>query len=267
MWRITLRELKDKKWSLLVYCLGSLALLWMYAATFRSSQSSTQQLQDLVKTYPKGLLDALGLNNLSLDTVEIYLNAKHFSLLWPLLAIILAMSRAGSSIAGEIQSGTMGLLLASPVKRWQLFTAKYLFGLLTIMLFTFVSVFGIVPLAAAYSIPTHLHILASTWVLVTLFMWAIYTFCLAISSWAREKGTVYAISGGTLIVLYAAYILSLIIDKLHWLKYVSPFYYLNTQQALSTGHIGLSSVFVFGAVIALSSLVALWRFCTRDISV
>src|SRR4051794_16380744 len=94
MWQITLRELKDRKWSLLAYCLGSFLLLWLYVATFRSSQNSAAQLQELVKSYPKGLLNALGLSDLNMDTVEKYLNAKHFSLLWPLLAIILALSRA-----------------------------------------------------------------------------------------------------------------------------------------------------------------------------
>ena len=117
MIKIIIRELQDRKWSLLAFSLGSLLMLWMYAATFRSSQASSAQLQDLVKNYPKGFLDAFGLSDLSPDTIEKYLNAKHFSFLWPMLAIILALSRAGGQVAGEIQTGTMGLLLAMPKKR------------------------------------------------------------------------------------------------------------------------------------------------------
>lgn len=267
MWRITLRELKDRKWSLFIYCLGSFLLLWTYAATFTSSQNSTQQLQELIKSYPKGLLDALGLNNLNINTIEIYLNAKHFSLLWPLLAITLALSRAANHIAGEVQTGTMGLLLALPVKRTQIFIAKYAAGLVSILLFTTISIFGIIPLAALYNVPTHIHVLASAWLLISLFMMSIYALGMALSSGAREKGTVYAIVGGSLVVLYVANILSLIVTNLHWLRYISPFYYFNTGQVLLDGTIALSSIVVFSTTILASTAYACWRFCTRDVSV
>jgi ABC-2 type transport system permease protein len=267
MWHITLRELKDRKWSLLAYSLGSLLMLWIYVATFRSSQNSTQQLQELVKTYPKGLLDALGLNNLNLDTIEKYLNAKHFSLIWPLLAIILALSRAGSQIAGGIQSGTMGLLLALPITRWRIFAAKYATGLLTIAIFTAISVFGVIPLAASYDIPSHFHILASAWVLTSLFMWAIYSVGLAASAWVSDSGRVYAIMSTLLIISYVANILALIEDKLGWLKHYSIFYYFNTADTLATGHIMSSTLWVFGIIIIAATALAAWQFNRRDISV
>lgn len=267
MWSVTLRELKDRKWSLLAYSAGSLALLWLYVATFMSSQNSTQQLQELLKSYPKAFLEAFGLNDVTLNTIEIYLNAKHFSLLWPLIAIILALSRAGSQLAGEIQSGTMGLLLALPLDRLRIFAAKYLAGFITIATFTGVSVFGVIPLAAAYHIPTHLHILVGTWVLTTLFMLTIYSVGLAVSSLVSESGRVYAIMSFVLISLYSANILALLEEQVSWLKYLSIFYYFNTKEVLSTGHIGLAALAVFGGTIIASSALAAWRFAKRDVSV
>lgn len=267
MWQITLRELKDKKWSLLAYSLGSLLMLWLYVATFRSSQSSSKQLQELVKTYPKGLLDALGLNNLSLDTIEKYLNAKHFSLLWPLIAIILALSRAAGQIAGEIQSGTMGLLLSLPLERWRIFVSKYLAALITIAVFTGVSVFGVIPLAKAYNIPSHFGILFSAWILTSLFMWAVFSIGLALSSWVSEKGKVLAAASTILILSYLAYILALINSSMNSLKYYSLFYYFNTLGVLSTGHIMTSSLLVFSSVIIIFTGLAVWHFKSRDISV
>jgi len=267
MWQITSRELKDRRWSLLAYSLGSLTLLWLYVATFRSSQIGTQQLQELVKGYPKGLLNALGLNKLTFNTIEEYLNAKHFSLLWPLIAIILALSRAAGQFAGEIQNGTMGLLLALPLRRWRIFVAKYSAGLLTIVTFTTVSVFGVIPLAGAYSIPTHFHILVSAWILTSLFMWVIYSFGLAISAWVDEKSKAYAIVSTVLLLTYVANIVALINDKLSWLKYYSLFYYFDTQDTLTTGHIAGWTLVVFGLTIIVATAVALMRFDQRDISV
>jgi ABC-2 type transport system permease protein len=267
MWQIALRELRDRKWSLLAYSLGSLLMLWLYVATFRSSQNSTQQLQELVKTYPKGLLDALGLSNLNLDTIEKYLNAKHFSLIWPLLAIILGLSRAGSQIAGEIQTGTMGLLLALPLKRWQIFFAKYAAGVITILVFTAVSLFGVIPLAAAYDIPSHLNILFSAWMLASLFMLAIYSIGLMVSSWMDDSGRVYAVMTGLIFLSYVANIVALVESQLGWLKHYSIFYYFDTADVLASGHIMTGSWLVFGGMIIGATVVAAWRFSRRDISV
>lgn len=261
------REIKDRKWSLLCYCIGSLILIWLYVATFESSQQSAAQLQELVKSYPKGLVDAFGLDSLSLDTIEKYLNAKHFSLLWPLLAIIIALSRSAGQFAGEIQAGTMGLLLSSPLKRWQIFAAKYSAGLITIGIFTAASVFGVAPIAAVYGIPFHVGILVSAWLLTTLFMWSVYSIGLAVSTSVSEKGKVYAITCGALVASYTTYILSLISNQFSGLKYWSLFHYFDTQKALATGHISTQTFAVFGTIIVLGSIFAVWNFNKRDINV
>lgn len=267
IWAITLRELKDRKWSLLAYCLGSLGLLWLYVATFQSALDSAQQLQQLLKTYPKALLDALGMNDMAFSTIEKYLNAKHFSLMWPLLAIILMLSRAGNQIAGEVQSGTMGLLLALPLERGRIFAAKYLAGLITIIIFAGVSVFGVIPFVMVYNFDYSLKILFFTWVLLSLFMWAIYSVGLAASSWFSEKGPVFATVSTILIVSYVANLVALINDNLSWLKHYSLFYYFNTQAVVSTGHIGWQTWLVFGGTIAIATALAAWRFVNRDFGV
>lgn len=264
---IVIKELKDRKWFLTAFILGSLLTLWLYVATFTSSQSSSLQLQELLKTYPKALLEAVGLSDMTMNTLEIYLNAKHFSFLWPLLAIILALSRAGGQIAGEIQNRTMGLLLALPISRIRIFFAKYIAGLSTILIFTTVSVFGVIPLALVYDIPSHPDILFKAWILSILFMWAVYSFSLAISSIVSEASRVYMIGGGLIFLSYIAYILSLIDTKFEWLKNISIFHYYNTQKVLSSGDIDLSSWLLFIGLVVIATLFAAWRFNKRDISV
>lgn len=267
MTKFIVRELKDRKWSLVAFSLGSLVMLWLYVATFRSSQASSAQLQDLVKNYPKGFLEAFGLSDLSPDTIEKYLNAKHFSFLWPLLAIFLALSRAAGQMAGEMQTGTMGLLLALPKKRSEILISKYLAGMLTVVIFCAVSVFGVMQLAAAYSIPTHLGVLTSAWVLCTLFMGAIYSLTFAVSSAVSSTAKVASIMGGFLVISYAAHIASLIASSLSALKYVSVFYYFDTAKVLATGSIAPRSVLVFAGLIIAGIFTALWRFTCRDIYV
>jgi ABC-2 type transport system permease protein len=267
MKRIIWRELLDRKWSLFWYSLTTVALLWLYAATFKSSVASAQQLLEVVKSYPKALIDAFGLNSLAASSIEVFLNGKHFSFLWPLLAIMLALSRAGGQIAGEIQDRTLGLLLALPLRRLVIFAAKYAAGLVTIITFTALSIFPIIPLAAAYGIDTHPRILGAMWLMSTLFMWAVYAFGLMVSSFVSHPARVSAVSAGVLLLSYAANIIALLDDKLDWLKYGSLFHYFDTASILSTGDLSAAAMGVFVGIIVVASAVAAWQFGRRDIQV
>jgi ABC-2 type transport system permease protein len=267
MWELTWREVKDRRWFLLSFLIGSVALLWIYVATFYSSAASIASLKALVKTYPKALLDAIGLTSFDIDTLEKYLNVKHFSLIWPLMAIVLALSRAGGQIAGEVQNGTLGLLLALPLPRWRIFAGKYVAGLLTTLIFAAVSVFAVIPLAAAYKIPTHPNILLCAFILTTLFIWSIYSVAMLVSAWVSDRGRVYVICGAVLLLSYTANIVAMIDSQLAWLKYYSVFFYFDTQKVLGTGGITLRSYAVFLSLIVISSALALWQFTRRDIGV
>jgi ABC-2 type transport system permease protein len=243
-------------------------MLWIYAATYKSSVASAQQLLDVVKTYPKALIEAFGLNSLTGgSSIETYLNGKHFSFLWPILAIVLMLSRAGSQFAGEIQDRTLGLLLSAPIHRLRIFVAKYVAGLVTIAIFAALSIFPIVPLAGAYGIQTHIHILLSMWTLSVLFMWAVYAFGLVLSCFVSQSGRVYALGAGLLLLSYIANIVALLDDKVAWLKHFSIFHYFDTASVLSTGYIGAHAVEVFAAIIIIATAVAAWQFNRRDIAV
>jgi ABC-2 type transport system permease protein len=267
MKRVVWRELADRKWSLFWYCFAAVALLWVYAATFKSSQASAAQLLQIVKSYPKALIDAFGLGSLASGSIEQYLNGKHFSFIWPLMAILLALSCAGGQLAGEIHDRTLGLLLASPLSRLTIFAAKYVAGLVTIVVFTALSVFPLIPLAQAYGITTHPHILVAAWLLATLFMWSVYALGLMVSAFANQAGRVYAVSAAILLFSYVLNLIALLDDKLDWLRHYSLFYYFDTAGVLSTGHIGAASVWVFVGVIVATSVTGAWQFGRRDIQV
>ena len=267
MRRIFWRELMERKWSLFWYSFAAVALLWIYAATFKSSLASTQQLLQVIKSYPKALIDAFGLNSLAGTTIEQYLNGKHFSFVWPLMAILLAMSRAGSAFAGEIQDRTMGLLLALPVKRLGIFAGKYLAGIAGLAAFTVLSIFPVIPLAKAYGVETHPHVLIGTWMLTMLFAWAVYSFGVLVSCFFTDRSRVYAIAGSLILLSYMANIVSLLADKLSSLKYFSLFHYFDTAASLSSGNVGRSAIAVFVLITAVSTAVAAWQFNRRDVQV
>ncbi len=267
MYAIFKKEMKDRKISLFMYCFGALALLWLYVAVFPSIEKSSAQFEEIIKAYPKEFLQAFGIEDLSFNTLEKYVAAEQYSFMWPILVIILMLSRAGNYIAGEVERRTMGLLLSLPVSRAKIFLGKYLAGLATLLIFVIISVLGIIPIAEVlgvkYDAARHLNLSY----LCFFFGWVIFSLSMLASSFFSDRGKPYFIMSGLLVVSYAINIIAGVQDNLDWLQYFSIFHYFGAQDVLGKNEISLTSYWVFGSVIITSTLLGLYRFIRRDVSV
>lgn len=264
---IILRELKDKKISLIVYCLALLGTLFMYASIYPTIQDSWQEMQKLYESYPKELYEAFGIQNLSIDTLEKFLAVEQFSFVWPIAALFFAVSRAGSTLAGEIEKGTMGLYLALPISRTKLFAAKYLSYMASLSIFIVFSVFSVIPVAAIFNLSVNIGNISKVALLSFLFMWAVYAVALLVSALVSERSKVYMILGGGLIAMYVMNVVASLKQSFSWLSNYSAFHYFNAQDILSGGNILLSSIIVFGLTIIGASILGVIAFNKRDISV
>lgn len=261
------RELKDKRYSLASYCGIALALLLVYVSIFPSIKDSMAQFQVIYESYPKGLYQALGIENLSINKIENYLAIEMYSIVWPMLAILFSASLAGYTIAGQIERGIIGFYLALPISRTKLFVSKYGGGLVSIIIFTVASVLSTVPLAALFQNPMAVSGVIKLSLLSLLFMWAMYAASLFLSAWFSERSKVYMVMGGVLIVMYVANIIAGLKTSYEWLSHYSVFHYYNAQDLLSGGELHLSSVLVFVGMIVSFSVLGLVTFSRRDVSV
>jgi len=122
MFSIFWRTIKDRKLSLLVYCITALLFIWMYIALFPSISKSFGQLESYINTFPKGFLDAFGLDAKTFTTFEGYIGSEQFTFVWPIMIIAMMISFAGGAIAGEIEKGTIEILLSEPISRLKIFS-------------------------------------------------------------------------------------------------------------------------------------------------
>src|SRR5512133_2148967 len=101
---VYLRFFKEKTLSLAIYVGSMVAFLELYVLTFPSLATQTQQLSQIVKSMPKGLLESFGVDpaSLTLFTLEGLLSTKHFSFVWPLVTVIFAVSLANHALSGEV---------------------------------------------------------------------------------------------------------------------------------------------------------------------
>lgn len=267
MFQIILRDLKDRKISLISYCLGALSLAWLYMSIYPSVQASQDQLQKLYSAFPKALYQAFGIQDLVINSPEKFLGLELFSFMWPIIAIFLVVSRAAGSITGEIEKGTLGLYLALPITRTRLYWSKYLSSLLAIVTFVVVSVLGIIPIAVAYNSHVNSSKILSLALVGALFMWAVYSLSMWLACLFSERSKVYMTVGVLMAAMYAINVVAGLKTGLAWLHHYSAFYYFNTQDILSKNTIHSSTLLFFGVCIVLFSILGMVTFKRRDIYV
>lgn len=261
------RYLRDRRVSLVVYCMSALAFAWLYVALFPSLKDQMGSYQEIFKSFPEGMMEAMGISNLNIGDFASYFGAEHLSMVWPLLAIILAISYAGKALAGGVESGTIGLEISQPVSRANLYVSKYVAGVLAMTIFVLVSILGVVPLAQLYDIELEL----ARWMQLTgvawLFAVAVYSVSYMFSAMFSERSRVYGVTAGILLVMYVARIVASLQDQLDWLRYASYFHYFEGAKILTEGDINTTGLVVFAGTIIVSLLVGMLWWQRRDISV
>lgn len=267
MQHIIWRVLKDKKTMMLAYCLIGIGFIVMYTAMFPSIKAQTDTLKEVMKAYPESVMKAMGIKSIDFSVLASFISMEYFSILWPLLAIMVAISLGGFSIAGEIESGTAPLLLSLPLSRGMIYISKVISSALGLAIFSLCTIPTIWPIAKIFnsdiSLPNLLLVTLSGY-LFGLTVLALATFLSTIFS---EKGKAYFISGGLLIIMYALNVVSALKDSYSDLKYSSLFHYFDPTSAILDGKIeNLTFTVTIGTSLVLLTAGYLW-FSRRDISV
>lgn len=266
MWQIIKNEIRDRKYSLLAYCLIGLALIWMYVALFPSIKAASAQLDKIYQSFPKGVFQALGVEELSFNTLEKFLAVELFSFMWPILAIVLALSRAGTTIAGEIEKGTIGLVLSLPISRSKIFLSKYLSGLISIIIFILFTITSILLMAFLYDQTVSSATILKLSFLSLLFIWAVYAAGMFLSTIFSERSKVYMVLGGALFVMYAANVVATLQSGLRWLHRTSIFNYYDAQNVLTKSGLSVSHVVVLLIAVITFTIIGVVMFTKRDIA-
>ncbi len=261
------RTIKNKRTAIIAFCVSGAASLMMYIGLFPTLQKQFTSYADLVKAYPEGLMKALNFDVSTITTFEGYLSAEHFGIIWPLIAAFFLVAFAGSAFAGEIERGTIGLVLSQPVSRSRVFWSKVLAALVGHLVFLLFSVVAIAPLAAAFGVSFKADNLLAISLLCFTFGLGIYGIAVFFAVLFSEKGKAYAVTAGILVAMYVLNILSALKPSLEELHYASFFHYFNASKAMVSGTLPVDAIIVFAVVFVIGSLAAWWRFVRRDLAV
>lgn len=117
------RGLLDHRRALAGWCVGVIGYTALLASIFPSFKGSAD-LKKLVERYPDALKQLFGIGQGSIGTGAGFMDAELFSLMLPLLVLVLAIGSGARTYAGEEEAGRLELLLSYPLRRRSAVLAK-----------------------------------------------------------------------------------------------------------------------------------------------
>jgi ABC-2 type transport system permease protein len=210
---------------------------------------------------------------------------------------IWAIGRASGAVAGEIDRGTMELLLAQPLARWRLITTHLAVDLVTIPILVLcmllgtglgIQVFGLTDPASSFyegmKPPViRLQDFAAALINAGALVFAVSGYTMFLSAIGRYRWRVMGLALGLTLVQFLVNILGEVWSPLTAVRPLTVFYYYRPQpiilhlkgewsvpigKGLATspdGWFAVNIVVVLVAVGLIGYLLAIWRFTKRDL--
>lgn len=259
---VFLKSLRDQGRALLGWGAG-VVLLVVAMAAFWPSVRDMQGVEEFLAQYPEAMREIFNLE--ALTTGAGFFNAELFSIMLPALFIVFAVGRGARLVAGEEDTGTLEVLLVTPVSRVRVLLHK------AAALAVCTSVLGIALFAAVAVSATvadmgigigHAAVASLAMVLLGIeHGWL----ALAVGAITGRRSLAVGTAAAVATAGYVLYVMGSLVDALEPWQPISPF-----AQALEGGPLGTSLPaaylwMVLAAVIFLAA--ALPVFNRRDIAI
>jgi len=261
-------ELRQRRYAILWWTLGSVLLTVLIMALYPSIRDKANDLNQVINQLPQGLreLKTGGAESVNVADPIAFLNSQIFYATLPIIWIILAITRGSSILGRDEQNHTLELTLARPVSRGRILLAKAL-SLIT----EFVVVGGITLLAIMLFCPLFdLHVDASHVAIATVYTagfslsFGLIAFALqAAGNFTRRLASVIAV-----IIGFGGYLIASLSGLTNWLKVpakLAPYHYFAPDKILAGQPVHGLNLYLTGVLI-FTILVSYFGFRRRDIN-
>lgn len=262
IFRSTLRR---KRPSLFWFALSVAAFHWLVAVSFPAI-GGMEAVTSVVRTFPNGLRSVLKLApNLQAGFgVQDYLAFTWMHPLFIGLGAAFVVSRASDGLTGEIERGSIYLVLSRPIRRWTFVLGKALemfvgAGILALAGWIGLAI-GVQALPYALPLDHYLRAALMAW----LIFGALGGGAFLIASFFSHTSVGGALAIAWTLISFVLDVIPLIANSpLGWLN---PWHHYFPQEVVATGQIDLSGVAVLLAWLIGGVGSAIWSFGRRDLA-
>lgn len=260
-------ELKQRKFAIFWWTLGSVLLACLIMGLYPSIRNQAAQLDQALNSLPDGIrqLKTGGASSVNMADPVSFLNANIFYSTLPIIWLILAITRGSAILGRDEQDHTLELLLARPIGRGKLLFAKALSLLGEFVIIGGITLLAIILLAPAFKLHVnsgHLALAAFYTALFSLSFGLIAFMLQAASSLTRRAASAVAVFIG-----FGGYMVTSLSGMTHWLvapARFAPYHYYSPDKVLSGQAVHGLDFYLLGTII-LTALVSYFGFRRRDI--
>jgi ABC-2 type transport system permease protein len=242
------RGLADHRRALAGWCLGIVGYCALVASIFPSIKGS-EAFTTLVEDYPDALKSLFGISSAGdLSSGAGFIDAELFSLMLPLLVLVLAIGSGARTFAGEEEAGRLELVLSYPVRRRNAVLAKAAAVAAEILIFSAAGLVALLVLDPVFGLDLGfwrlVEAIGGLAALGLLYGWL----ALGVGAAVSSKLLAIAVPAG---YAAAAYLVSGLHDLAGWLdplRFLSPFWLIGSAP-LQNGVDGLGVLVVLAAAL------------------
>lgn len=266
LWILIVKQCAELRWVLL----GCAAMVGLFLglASYLFGTFGDVAMRDMTRISPQLLSGLLGGLTVGFDPLATWLATllAHPLLLTLLTAAIVAIASRG--VAGEVDRGTMDLLLSTPLARRLVVIGNALFLQLFIVLLVAIAGLAMWVGLSIGEIALPESLSAFAWVLVNL--WALFTavggLCLLVSTCSDRQGNVIAIGISFVVVSFFVNLIASLWSLVRWADVVSVFHYYQPHPLVREGQVPWMHLGVLGALAVATHVLAVLVFERRDIA-
>lgn len=256
------KALWDIRWTASWFALGGAGYTFLIALFYPTVRQESQQFAQLLATYPKGFLAALGYTNIT--SFSGFLGGEDLNLFWPIIVGVFATLSGASLVAKEVEDGTSEIWLSVPAPRRRLLLGKMVALAVGILGAVAACVVTVAVSAAIDSASVSASGLLAMAAVMTAFLLVIAGYSSLLSSLFSSRGIAAGISFGVTLLFYVLWLVGGLADSWKTLKDFTIFAAYTPQKALESGTVDVLPVLLLLGITAVCAVAALTVFERRD---
>ena len=260
--RITIQTIKDYWKSTLILTLLFSGMAALYAGMFPAFEEM------MVEMGESGALDSFAFIPGYEDMASYvgFLNIEMYQIFWVLILGIIIGFLAASSIAKEIESKTIDILMSNPVSRKQIIIEKFLGLLPMVLIINFVAMLTVMMMTIAIGEDLNFWYLILTHLISLPYFFSIVAIGLFISTLFDEKMKASVVMMAIVVAMFIFDSISEMIPDYETLGLISLKHYFQPYNALKLGQIDATANLILIIVTIIALIAAMFYFDWKDIT-
>ena len=257
------KAVRDQRRGMIGWGVGVAAVVLMYAAFYPSIKESAADLQAYMENLPDAIRSIVAGEDYT--SAVGYLESEFFNTMGALIVLIFAIGAGARSIAGEEESGTLDLLLSTPVRRRQVLATKAIAIVGAAVALAVIAAVSITLFGPVFDLSVPLADVMAACVMLALLGLSFGGIAFAVGAAAGRRSLANGVAGGLAVVTFIVHAIGPSVDWLGPYRPFSPFRWYQ-EPGLLAGGLHLRNVLVLTGIAAVSYIVAHVTFERRDLA-